>query len=1610
MKHVEELIEQGKVAEREGRRDDARRLFEQALHGLGSSAHAATAAALLRWIGRTYTTDGNHAAAIDCLEASLAVAELSGDLGSAGHAINLQAIVHWRQGELDEAESLYVRARETALVAGEQWLAAMIAPNLGVIANIRGDLTRALRFYQTALGEFRNLGSAAEMCSVLNNMGKLFTDQEQWDQATRSFDEATQIARVLGDVGAQILLDVNRAELEIARGDFVAARDACMRALKLSEETGDAHVLGEVHMHLGTVSRELGEYVRAEQHFESADVLGHERREPLLLAEIARERGELYRRQGRNREALQQLNRAHRMFTELKAKREIADLNRMTGRLERYFLEVVKHWGESIESQDKHTQGHCERVADISSALAGRAGMDPTELFWFRIGAMLHDVGKLIIPSEVLNKPGKLTLEEWELVKRHPVAGVEMLSDVDFPGDTLQIVRSHHERWDGRGYPDQLAGDDIPRSARILCIADVYDALTSRRSYKPPIPHEKAMVIMREEAGKQFDPDLFAIFDELMTSPQGLAMVRTSPEARVSGRFSAVEVETIGPSDDLTGLTMRRPFVDAANRILNERTQYANVTLFVIDVDEFKGVNDTYGHLQGDTVLKTIAETLKTQIGGSGLIGRYAGDEFVVLLTQATGTEAREIAQRLITAVRELRVPLRDRPGTLGVTLSVGVATAEAEQNDFETLFGAADRALYEAKRRGRDTAVWAEETTVALRDPQLHVRQFVGRKDETRKLIKLLEATLESGPSIVSVVGEAGVGKSTLIRQLLPELRLRAGSLVAGRCFETDVKRPYAPWAEALTAINQLGVGGGQVWKELPRLVPELGAASGAVAQHKYVLFDEVVAYLRMASASRPLVVVLDDMQWADTASWDLLEHVVASLERDRILVGLTVRAEDAERAVVERMRRLSRDERYSEIPLRRLSEREVAIWLDHVFAHQDIDPAILPLLQRYSEGNPFLTTQILRTLLDDKLIQFSSGRWELRSRGDIQLPAAVAGLMERRLEKLAPDTRRILATAAVIGRVFDIDLAAAAGAGTEDELLDAVDEGIAHAVLEPVGSSGATYSFTHTLLVNAVAGSVNARRMSRIHERVAQALEQHSPNRLADIAVHYDKAGNADKTYQYAMSAGKAATALYAHSEARSFYELAANAKDIPEDRRAIAMFHLAEVAESEGKSTEADRICEEVLEDLGDRAAQPSYLSLRRMRARVRVLLGTPPAETITACQSLLLEAVAIGDRAEEAALLGMISQCHSRLSNPQEAETVARQAAEAARAAGESRPLADALNRLGTTLSERSPDEALDFFVQATDLYKRIDDRVGQSRCAINMGFIYLNKDDSAEAERAYMRALDGARGAHAMDPWGGIACINLGVLYMKRGRTELASERFEEALQAFSAAQGPYRLFTLLNLAHLARENGQWDKATELYTEVIALAVHTGQPDVELGARAGAALTELALGRTASATDQARAITARVDGRPNWWFQGREIVEALRIRIAAQRRDYTEAVQLLKENVEALQSRDLYGAGWLLGECAQALPPDRVPFQLINDLAPRIEAHGYAGLALRFATLRLILNDRHPRPSAGAGSATPRWAPTGSDYEPPTAPYQMPPATPTADPAKRRSLS
>jgi putative nucleotidyltransferase with HDIG domain len=444
------------------------------------------------------------------------------------------AIGHWQRGMLEDAEHLYAAAYRAAREVSDTKLAAMVDQNLGIIANMRGDLPRALRHYEASLAGYRELGLDEFIGKLLPNMGLAYADLERWEEAERIYQEALAICAACGDVSTALMIEGNRAEAQIARGLFTDARLVCERVLRRAQALHDARAVAEAQKHLGVISRETNRLDAADSFLRLAFTSASERGDLLLAAEVAREQAELYSVMRRERETLQALNTSHRLFGELRAQRDIADIARRMRGLEQRFYDIVSAWARSIESKDSYTLGHCERVADYACAILRALNPDPSTLFWFRIGALLHDVGKINVPIEVLNKPGKLTLEERALMESHPVAGVELLKDVEFPWDVLPMVRSHHERWDGKGYPDRLTADAIPLYARVLALADVFDALTTDRPYRPAFSPEDALRMMREDSGKSFDPTLFPVFEQLVPSFQGFA-------AAAAGRATEVK-------------------------------------------------------------------------------------------------------------------------------------------------------------------------------------------------------------------------------------------------------------------------------------------------------------------------------------------------------------------------------------------------------------------------------------------------------------------------------------------------------------------------------------------------------------------------------------------------------------------------------------------------------------------------------------------------------------------------------------------------------------------------------------------------------------------------------------------------------------------------------------------------------------------------------------------------------------------------------------------------------------------------------------------------------------------------------------------------------------
>jgi putative nucleotidyltransferase with HDIG domain len=214
-------------------------------------------------------------------------------------------------------------------------------------------------------------------------------------------------------------------------------------------------------------------------------------------------------------------------FIEIAGNDEISDLtrsfNEMTAnlyesrrKLHNYFYGVIQSFVRLVEARDPYTRGHSERVALYAEKIAAKLGLPQDKAQLVRETALLHDIGKFGVKESILNKKESLTEEEWETIRKHPVIGEEILKPILLNEEMQGIVREHHERFDGKGYPDRLKGDKINLLAQILSVADSYDAMTSSRAYRPAFTKEKAIEELKKASGSQFNPKVVDAFIEVL--------------------------------------------------------------------------------------------------------------------------------------------------------------------------------------------------------------------------------------------------------------------------------------------------------------------------------------------------------------------------------------------------------------------------------------------------------------------------------------------------------------------------------------------------------------------------------------------------------------------------------------------------------------------------------------------------------------------------------------------------------------------------------------------------------------------------------------------------------------------------------------------------------------------------------------------------------------------------------------------------------------------------------------------------------------------------------------------------------------------------------------
>ena len=486
-----DLLHEARAKERAACIPEAIHLYEASISGAERANERAVLAEALRRLAVVLHHRNESSRAREFCNRSYKVACALGNDVLAAEALNTMGGLAVRMGEIDAARNYFQRALERGGESRE--IRARVELNLGILANIRGQLVEAVRHYERAVEAYRATNDEHGSATAYVNLGIAHTDLRQYDWADSYFSKSFEIAERAGDVHLQGMCLVNHAEAQFLRERYDEARRMAEAALAIFDQIESRADKSEAYKMIGMVYRETGRPALAESRLRTAMELAISAGSVLNEAEASRELALLMQQMGRNQDALTLLNAAHRLFGRLDARVDLVHIGGKVSTLEATYFEVVREWGQSIESADSYTFGHCERVAQRALAIARELELDDTAQTTIRLGAYLHDLGKVRVPHEVLNKPGPLTAEEFDVVKMHPIWGLELLAAVEFPWDLKPIIRWHHERYDGTGYPDRLRGEEIPVAAQIVGIVDVYDALTTARSYRPAVSHDAAM-------------------------------------------------------------------------------------------------------------------------------------------------------------------------------------------------------------------------------------------------------------------------------------------------------------------------------------------------------------------------------------------------------------------------------------------------------------------------------------------------------------------------------------------------------------------------------------------------------------------------------------------------------------------------------------------------------------------------------------------------------------------------------------------------------------------------------------------------------------------------------------------------------------------------------------------------------------------------------------------------------------------------------------------------------------------------------------------------------------------------------------------------------------
>ena len=375
-------------------------------------------------------------------------------------------------------------------------------------------------------------------------------------------------------------------------------------------------------------------------------------------------------------------------------------LDEKTREMERVTIQAIMTVANTVDAKDDYTKGHSMRVAAYAELMAQRLGWTDEEIQNIYYVAMLHDVGKIGVPDAVLNKPFRLTDLEFRLIKGHTIMGAEILKDFKMFPNVNVGAKYHHERYDGKGYPEGLKAESIPLVARVIGLVDSYDAMTSNRVYRRRLSDDIVMEELRKGKGSKWDPELVDIFLELikegaLEQQWMLEEEMASPifdSEKIYGVAMGSESVLEASTDYLTGVLSKRKGVSEIEASL----RISGGCLMILDLDHFKRINQIHGHLAGDYALKMTADVLR-EVCGKDIVCRTGGDEFLYFVE---GMRSRDAAVNMVNEILDAFARKQEQVDILKETqLSIGISLSGVDGHEYEELYQRADKALYHVKQ-----------------------------------------------------------------------------------------------------------------------------------------------------------------------------------------------------------------------------------------------------------------------------------------------------------------------------------------------------------------------------------------------------------------------------------------------------------------------------------------------------------------------------------------------------------------------------------------------------------------------------------------------------------------------------------------------------------------------------------------------------------------------------------------------------------------------------------------------------------------------------------------------------------------------------------------------